>query len=122
MSAIKRIVTAYDMQCRVKNPIKTKMATCFCLFSLGDITCQRLQKLDKWDKGRTLRQGLAATFINNPMSQLFIAKIAPMIVVSHFFKNANFGIHMQNFTRAVFHTFIMGIPQAGGVPFGSAVI
>ena len=43
-------------------------------------------------------------------------------MVSHFFKNANLGLHMQNVTRAVAHTFIMGVPQAGGVPFGSAVI
>ena len=45
-----------------------------------------------------------------------------MIVVSHFFKNVNMGWHMQNITRATVHTFLMGVVQAGGVPFGSEVI
>ena len=46
-SALKRLAMKafdfYDLQVRVKNPVKTKMLTCFFLFSLGDVTCQRLE-------------------------------------------------------------------------------
>ena len=46
----------YESHVLVKNPFKTKMATSFVLYSLGDITCQfAFEKQKKWDWGRTVR-------------------------------------------------------------------
>ena len=77
-SLVRRVWNSYNQQIQVKNPVKAKMATCFILFGLGDMTCQgielRVKQREKpemkfqWDAMRTLRQGTAAMFLNNLMA------------------------------------------------------
>ena len=38
-SVFARMFHTYSIHVKAKNPVKTKMATCFVLFALGDITC-----------------------------------------------------------------------------------
>ena len=79
---MEQIWKKYELQARIKNPVKTKMITAFCLFSLGDITCQFLfEKTKKWNVKRTMTQGCIAMFVLNPMSQFYMLKVAPLIKV-----------------------------------------
>ena len=95
MSKIKLILKSawakYVEHLQVKNPIKTKMAGCFVLYSVGDIICQaqeisRKRRAEilvkqKYDAMRTFRQGAAMAFFMNPFAQLYIMKIAPLITI-----------------------------------------
>ena len=93
MIALKRLYEIYLHQIQVKNPAKTKILTAFSLISLGDFITQvaierpRLKREEPeknwaWDKVRTLRMGATMGFVNNPVSQLYIHKVAPHIGVS----------------------------------------
>ena len=83
MSIVKRFCDAYVEQLRVKNPIKMKMFTTFMIYCLGDITCQAFIERGQnkssdnietkkegmiWDFKRTLRQGVVAGGISNPVN------------------------------------------------------
>ena len=65
------------------SPVKTKMITCFFLMSMGDIVCQmremKKNKSQKYSAFRTLNQGGVVTLFGNPVSQLYIMRVAPLI-------------------------------------------
>mmetsp|Transcript_4675 Transcript_4675/g.7948 ORF Transcript_4675/g.7948 Transcript_4675/m.7948 type:complete len:189 (+) Transcript_4675:79-645(+) len=130
---MKKAFTLYDLQVRERNPIKTKMLTCFILFCLGDVTCQMLefkklqnqqgadksshrnaaseillpQEKFRWDSRRTVLQGTSAAVFNNPVSQLYLAKVAPLVDVSRWMGVSTLGNVLNNATRACVHFFCM---------------
>ena len=59
MKFLKSIWHTYEIHNTVKNPIKTKMATAFVLFGIGDVICQvgieKKESDKKYDYFRTLR-------------------------------------------------------------------
>ena len=64
-----KIWNVYEFQTKTGNPIKTKMATAFVMFSLGDGICQfGIEKVKHWDYKRTLRAAFIAGGFMNPLS------------------------------------------------------
>ena len=93
---MKRLYSFYMNQIQVKNPAKTKIITAFSLTCLGDIIAQtcierpalkrdKPEEKWKWDKMRTLRMGASMGFINNPLSQVYVQRLAPKIGLTNVF-------------------------------------
>ena len=97
----------YDNQIRVKNPIKAKMATAFLLFSMGDMTCQILEKRQEWDYMRSLRMASVAGLFLNPISQVYFHYFVPCIDVRRRFPTAK-GHLLNSLLRGLAHFLIMG--------------
>ena len=92
------------------------MATAFTFASLGDIICQYcVEPKDKikekgWDYYRSLNQGFVVGFITNPVSQVYMANIAPRITVNRFLSantSAKNKVIYENGFKAWAHYLIM---------------
>ena len=68
-SRLIKLWSVYEFQTKTGNPIKTKMATAFVMFSLGDTICQiGIEKAKSWNYMRTLRAASVAGMFMNPLS------------------------------------------------------
>ena len=83
------------------------MATAFLLFSLGDMTCQILEKRQEWDYMRSLRMASVAGLVLNPVSQLYFHFLVPCIDVRHRFPSRK-GHVLNSLLRGLVHFLVQG--------------
>ena len=58
------------------------MATAFTLFSLGDLVTQScFEHNEKIDLTRTVKQAIVVGVVMNPVSQLYMSRIAPLVTL-----------------------------------------
>ena len=101
------------------------MATAFCIFGLGDITCQMLfERRKEWDKMRTLRQSFVIGCIINPSTQLYMINVAPLINLNRVLtkskvKMTGSSLHVgcENVLKACSQFILIGPPQLSVICF-----
>ena len=115
---ITKVGNAYSTSLKT-NPLRTKMLTSACLFSMGDYLCQKAEQKCKpaptlstttttmapeWDSGRTARQGLIGSVMLSPGLHFFLTRVMTKCVLPGRSQAANIALRV-------------GVHQACMMPF-----
>ena len=116
-----------------KNPIRTKLVSCFALTCVGDFLCQGIMRykyrndfkaltdlnLHKYSPSRTLRQGVAGMFALAIPMHYWIMYVVPWITVSpKLIPNARLNYIATVIWRLGVHNLIMNAYCSAAILFG----
>ena len=72
--------------CLLKHPVKTKAITNGIIYSVADVSCQKIENKEKFNKNRTFVFWLFGTFMSGPCNHywmLQLNKIGKNLIKNH---------------------------------------